>query len=341
MHTPQTQAPRPAAVVVTLALALAATLAPADAGSAGSPATTPATETLRFHTVTSADGVALNVVETGPPEGIPVLFVHGIGQSWLSWRKQMEGPLGSRLRLVALDLRGHGDSGKPAAPAAYREACRWAEDLRAVKEALGLEKPVLVAWSFGGLVAMHQLRCAGPAGLGGLVLVATAAGRLVAPQASAGPSPGALQAAAAARDMASPDLRRNLAGARSFAALMTAQAPDTAWADETVAALLRMPAYVRRAMGTEIIGPRGEAIVTNADLAPVVAGLPLMVVTGARDALGDGESLAAAYRAAFPGAQVSVYGGAGHSPFAEDAVRFDAELETFVNATAGRPRAAD
>jgi pimeloyl-ACP methyl ester carboxylesterase len=324
-----------------LALALAAVVAPGSAAAADAPAAA----ALRFHTVTSADGVPLNVVETGPADGAPMLFVHGIGQSWLSWRRQLEGPLAARLRLVALDLRGHGDSGKPWDPAAYREACRWAEDLRAVQKALGLEKPVLVAWSFGGLVAMHYLRCAGSGQLGGLVLVATAAGRLVTPAATgpgAGtPSPGAQQAAAAAREMTAPDLRRNLAGARSFAALMTARAPDAAWPDETVAALLRMPAYVRRAMGTEIVGPRGEAITGNADLAPALQDMPFKVVTGGRDALSDGAALAAAYQAAFPRARVEVYAESGHSPFAEEAARFDAGLEAFVSATAGRPRAAD
>lgn len=333
------------------ALALAAVLAPAPAPAANRPAadSRPAaaipSAALRFHTVTSADGVPLNVVETGPADGTPVLFVHGIGQSWLSWRRQLEGPLAGRLRLVALDLRGHGDSGKPWDPAAYREACRWAEDLRAVQTALGLRKPVVVAWSFGGLVAMHYLRCTGAPQLGGLVLVATAAGRLVTPVAAGpgagAPSPGAQQAAAAARDMMAPDLRRNVAGARSFAALMTASAPDAAWQDETVAALLRMPAYVRRAMGTEIVGPRGEAITGNADLAPALQGLPLQVVTGARDALSDGAALAAAYREAFPHSRVAVFAESGHSPFAEEPARFDAALEAFVSGIAGRPRAGD
>ena len=83
------------------------------------------------------------------------------------------------------------------------------------------------------------------------------------------------------------------------------------------------------------------AITGNADLAPALQDMPFKVVTGGRDALSDGAALAAAYQAAFPRARVEVYAESGHSPFAEEAARFDAGLEAFVSATAGRPRAAD
>lgn len=319
-------------IVLAVLLGFALDVAAVAQAAEGAPAP-------RFHAVPSADGVVLNVVESGPPDAPAVLFVHGIGQSMLSWRRQLEGPLAGRLRLVALDLRGHGDSGKPSAPEAYREACRWAEDLRAVQRALGLVKPVVVAWSFGGLVAMHYVRCFGTGELGGLVLVATAAGRLVSPPAGP-PSPGALRAGAAAREMSAPDLRRNLAGARDFATLMTASPPDAAWEAETVAALLRLPAYVRRALGTETLGPGGVPVTTNADLAPRLD-LPLMVITGGRDALSDGRALADAYRAGFPAAEVMLYEESGHSPFAELPARFDADLARFVSARRVPPRAAD
>src|SRR5580704_8575458 len=57
------------------------------------------------------DDVTLNAVETGNPLGQAVLFVHGLSQSWRSWRAQFADPqLRERFRLVALDLRGHGES---------------------------------------------------------------------------------------------------------------------------------------------------------------------------------------------------------------------------------------
>ena len=293
----------------------------------------PMSASIRFHSIVAPDGVTLNVAESGPQDAPPVLLLHGIGQSGLSFRKQLEGPLAQQLRLVAPDLRGHGDSGKPADPPAYREAKRWADDVRAVQDALGLVRPVLVAWSFGGLVAMHYLRCLGSSGISGLVLVATAGGRLVAAPPAASPSEGVRLAGLAARDMASQDLRANIKGAKAFAALMYATPPDEAWEEETVAALLRLPAYVRRALAGDMIGPDGGKIASNEDLAVKVT-LPLMVMVGRRDSLSDGAALAGAYRARFPGAAVLEYN-TGHSPFAEDPARFDADLLSFVSAARG------
>jgi pimeloyl-ACP methyl ester carboxylesterase len=57
--------------------------------------------------------VRLHVVETGNPRGRPILFVHGNSQSWLTWRRQIASDLANDYRLVALDLRGHGQSDKP------------------------------------------------------------------------------------------------------------------------------------------------------------------------------------------------------------------------------------
>lgn len=324
---------RPAVLRAAALAVLAVLFCPSVAVMAAEPSP------LRFHSVRATDGVMLNVVETGPVGGTPVLFLHGIGQSWLSWRRQLEGPLAGRLRLVAMDLRGHGDSAKPIDPVAYREVCRWADDVRAVQQALGLERPVLVAWSFGGLVAMHYLRCEGAGGLRGLVLVATAAGRLVTLPAVP-PTAGAQRAGAAARAMVDPDLRRNLQGVRDFAALMTATPPDPAWYDETVAALLRLPAYVRRGLAGELVGRDGKPISSNADLAEAIK-LPLMVVTGGRDALSDGAALAEAYRSRYPAARVQVYADSGHSPFAEEPRRFDADLAAFINAISNQPRDGD
>ncbi len=290
---------------------------------------------IRFSSVPSTDGVVLSVSESGPRDAPAVLFLHGIGQSRTSWRRQLESPLAQRLRLVAMDLRGHGDSGKPAAPEAYRRACQWADDVRAVRQALGLARPVLVAWSFGGLVAMNYVRCEGAGSLAGLALVASSGGRLVPTTPT-----GAPQARLASRDMAASDLRLNLAGAQAFARLMTASAPDAAWEQETVAALLQLPAYVRRAMGGEQYGPTGERITSNEDLTPRLA-LPMLVVTGGRDGLNDGHALAETYRVRFPKARVVEYPESGHSPFAEAAERFNADLEAFVSETRTAPRPAD
>jgi non-heme chloroperoxidase len=63
------------------------------------------------HQIKTRDDVTIHVVETGNPSRPAVLFVHGISQSWRSWLAQFADPrLRDRFRLVALDLRGHGES---------------------------------------------------------------------------------------------------------------------------------------------------------------------------------------------------------------------------------------
>jgi pimeloyl-ACP methyl ester carboxylesterase len=62
------------------------------------------------HQAKTQDDITIHVVETGNPSGPAVLFVHGISQSWRSWMAQFADPqLRERLRLVVLDLRGHGE----------------------------------------------------------------------------------------------------------------------------------------------------------------------------------------------------------------------------------------
>lgn len=132
---------------------------------------------LRRLTVRTDDGVALNLVEAGDPEAPPIVFVHGLSQSWRSWVRQLADPeLNRRFRLVAVDLRGHGRSqgahdavdpdGRPHGPlpqSAYladdhaATARLWAGDLAAVVGGLDLRSPVIVGWSYGGAVLSDYL----------------------------------------------------------------------------------------------------------------------------------------------------------------------------------------
>ncbi|MEE7567775.1 alpha/beta fold hydrolase, partial [Xanthomonas sp. Kuri4-3] len=85
-------------------LAMLALLALSAVASAGN----------RRYTVTAPDGVVLAVEESGDPDGMPLVFVHGLLGSRLSWEAQLDSPVLQRYRLIGYDLRGHGRSGKPA-----------------------------------------------------------------------------------------------------------------------------------------------------------------------------------------------------------------------------------
>jgi non-heme chloroperoxidase len=86
-------------------------------------------------------GVQLHVVEKGNPRGRPILFIHGFSQSRLSWRPQLDSDLANDYRLVALDMRGHGQSDKPRD--GYSDCLLWADDINAVIRELALDQPVL------------------------------------------------------------------------------------------------------------------------------------------------------------------------------------------------------
>jgi pimeloyl-ACP methyl ester carboxylesterase len=88
---------------------------------------------------------------TWPGADRPTLLLHGIGNYGRYWDLFAEAIAG-RVRLVAPDARGHGESGRPAdgyAPADF------AADALAVLDQLGIEQAVVVGHSMGGLHAIN------------------------------------------------------------------------------------------------------------------------------------------------------------------------------------------
>ena len=124
---------------------------------------------MQSRTVAGGGGIDLRVDETGRADGRPILFIHGYTQSRLSWDRQMHSDLGEAFRLVAIDDRGHGDSGKPRD--AYDDPELWAEDVQSVIETLDLDRPVLVGWSYGGLIISDYLSVYGTEHVAGLNFV--------------------------------------------------------------------------------------------------------------------------------------------------------------------------
>jgi non-heme chloroperoxidase len=93
--------------------------------------------------VIGGSGVRLALRETGPADATPILFWHGWAVSSAVWQVQLDGPLRRDFRLIAADLRGHGDSDVPAA--GY-DSADWAADVRALLAHIGAPT-VLVGWS--------------------------------------------------------------------------------------------------------------------------------------------------------------------------------------------------
>ncbi|MFE9204964.1 alpha/beta hydrolase [Micromonospora sp. NPDC007230] len=110
------------------------------------------------HTV-QANGITQSVRVAGPPDGVPVLLVHGNVSSSTFWEPLLR-RLPETLRVVAPDLRGYGDTA--TAPVdATRGLADFADDVAALLDAPGLfapgARPVVVGHSLGGGVAMRLL----------------------------------------------------------------------------------------------------------------------------------------------------------------------------------------
>lgn len=88
-------------------------------------------------------------------EGLPVLFVHGFPFDRTVWRHQLATL--SRVRRIAPNFRGVGDSGAPPGADGY-SLTRYADDLVAVLDAVGVRQAVLCGLSMGGYVVFELLR---------------------------------------------------------------------------------------------------------------------------------------------------------------------------------------
>ena len=117
--------------------------------------------------VPSADGTPIRFEVTG--EGEPTLvLVHGWALDRRLWDSHVA-HLAERHRVVALDLAGHGDSGRQRAEWTM---AAFGQDVVAVVDALGATEIVLVGHSMGGQVVLEAARRM-PERVRGVVLVDT------------------------------------------------------------------------------------------------------------------------------------------------------------------------
>ena len=124
--------------------------------------------------VTTDDGVALAMSVTGSNNDAPtLLLVHGFGGAKEDFADHVEA-LARHHRVVAFDLRGHGESDAPTEPSAY-SLDRLGADVLAVADSLELESFRLLGHSMGGMVA-RRVVLARPDRIDALVLMDTSAG---------------------------------------------------------------------------------------------------------------------------------------------------------------------
>lgn len=270
-------------------------------------------------------GVPLAVTVAGPEDGPEILFLHGIGMGADSFSEQLDSDLAEKFRMVALDLRGHGMSGKPWVADAYATREVWAGDVQRVIAATGLKRPIIVAWSYGTLVAADYLLLNGSDCVSGLVLVSALGGLVSSVPPSDPPDEdilAQLQHYRALREI--PELAVQQEATEILAPMLfetTADGPSAKWIASTNSLGILVPPYAQPYLRAH---PND-----NRALVASLAGTPLQVFHGSKD-LGLRDADLAALKRAIPQAEIHTFEGAGHSLFAERPAAFNAAIAAFV-----------
>jgi pimeloyl-ACP methyl ester carboxylesterase len=273
---------------------------------------------LAATSIAGGGGLRLTVYEGGKASGPSIVFIHGFTGSYLSWERQLFGPLAEEFRLLAYDLRGHGASDKPLDPSRYTDATLWADDLDAVIRAKQLHRPVLVGWSYGGYVIADYVRRYGDQALGGVVFV------------GANTKNGTAQATgyltdevlALFGDVLSTDVLKSLDGTRALTGLFGNRVRGRL-RERAYGTAMMVPSAVRAAMFNRLLD--------NDDVLTRIL-VPTLVMHGDADRI---VRLSAATHtvATVPGARLIVYDGVGHAVQFDAPQRFGRDLSEFVRAT--------
>lgn len=274
------------------------------------------TPPVQVHEVRGGGGLRLHVREWGRAAGTPILFIHGWSQNHLCWARQYASALAEEFRLVAFDLRGHGMSEAPLDPESYTDGQLWADDLAAILDQLGLDRAVLVGWSYGPFVISDYLRAYGQDRIaainfveGAVRLNPAAFGTLI--------GPGFLDHFAGAT---ADDLPTNISAMRDFVhgcAVKPVPAEDV---ETAICWNVVVPARVRAHLGGR-----------DLDCDDVLRALevPLLVTQGRCDSVVL-PAMAEHVLATCPTAEASWYDGVGHLPHLEEPARFNRELAELV-----------
>lgn len=275
---------------------------------------------LRFRQldVRTPDGLRISAQDWAPSRPAPnrgrdVLLIHGISQAYQCWFKQLSGPLSRRHRLLTYDLRGHGDSDKPIFEPYYKESAAWAGEVQAVVETAGLVRPVIVAWSYAGRVALDYLQTAGSAAISGLVLVA---GTSCANALVFGSGAALLKRMSTAATPAD-----NIAATEEFLRACVAEPLPPAEHGFMLSYNLRVPPAIRAAMGGR---PAAYETVLRSLQVPVLA------IHGSKDCF-NLPAMSEYTARTCPNARALLYQGIGHAPFWETPERFNSDLATWLD----------
>lgn len=117
------------------------------------------------------DGINISYIEEGEAEAAVIIFIHGFPFNKWKWENQI-GLLKERYRVIAYDVRGHGES---IANTAQMNMNQLSDDLFSFMDAIGVESAIICGLSMGGYIALSSV-LSQPARIEALILCDTQCG---------------------------------------------------------------------------------------------------------------------------------------------------------------------
>jgi pimeloyl-ACP methyl ester carboxylesterase len=254
------------------------------------------------------NGTRLAYVETGNPDGEPLLLLHGYTDTSRSWSLLV--PHLARYRLLIPDQRGHGASD---APECCYSVSQFAYDAKLFLEAMGVERAAVAGHSLGSMIAMHMAaeypeRVSAIALIGSTALAPVKPGNWLYDQVRALQWP----------------LDRNSAFMREWHPSNQPTTVDAEFAEAVMDDIMRIRPHVWRGVLREL------ASVPVARHAADVRS-PVLILSGGKDPLFPPEHHRALL-AAFPRAEAHVFDQLGHSPNWERPADVAGRIDAFLRA---------
>jgi pimeloyl-ACP methyl ester carboxylesterase len=104
------------------------------------------------HSFAASNGITMHLAEAG--QGPTILLCHGFPESWYSWRHQLVALAEAGFHAVAPDMRGYGQTEKPADIDQYT-LFHLVGDMVGLLDALGVPEAVIAGHDWGAPVAWH------------------------------------------------------------------------------------------------------------------------------------------------------------------------------------------
>jgi len=269
----------------------------------------PVERPITLDAVDLPNGVRLPYAERGSRDGVPVILLHGITDSWRSFEPVLP-HLPASVHAYSVTQRGHGDAGRPGS----YDLDELVEDVAQFMDAVGLPSAIVCGHSMGSIVAtrfaiVHPSRTDGLVVMGGATSFAH------------------LGLEDMTEELATMTDPIDVDYLRGFQESTLARPIPADFLDTAVSESAKLSIATFRGAWHDVV---------LRDFASELGAIssPTLLVWGERDAFSP-RAEQDALIAAIPGARLIVHEGAGHAMHWEDPERFAAELTAFVEEVRG------